>query len=184
MNKLVTRSLASAFVLGLAAPAFAQQAPWFATDGFKAKFPDWSAKFVDAHTKLKAAQADLKKAQEALRGEKDKARRAELAKAAVAPRQAAWDAETAWLKLHQEWKKLEVERNAKDWDARIAAIKEAMEKKTGVAKELLEARLTLWKAELAWIEANRAWRKVESEFHLKRWQEQIAKIAAAMAKAK
>jgi hypothetical protein len=183
MKQFVRSSMAVVAGLLFAAPALAQPTPWFATDAFKARHGDWSARFVEAHAKLTAAKAEHKKVADAIKAEKDKGKKAELQKTALAPRKAMWEAEQAWLKLHQEWKKFEVERDTKNWDERVAKIKAAMEKPP-VAKELQAARVDLWKAELAWIEANRRWRQVESEFNQKRWQERLDKIAEALSKAK
>ena len=93
----------------------------------------------------------------------------------------AWAAEIAWLKLHLESKPYEVKHNNGEWDARVKKIDEAT---AGYKKPeaLVAPRGDLWKAEKAWLDANRAWKKAESEYHLKHWQERITKLEGLMAK--
>src|SRR5947207_12371118 len=107
MKNFISTSIAS-IVLLAAAPAFAEN--WFETDGFKKNHgADWSAKFTTAHKALKDAQAANKTAAEALKAAgKDKAKRAEANTARAAAQKAAWEAEQAWLKLHQEWRAYEL----------------------------------------------------------------------------
>ena len=176
MKNIAKLSLIGALALGLSSPALAH---WFDTPHFKAKHGEWSQKLSDTHTKLRAAQDAVKAAREAAKAEKDKAKRADLNKAV--PQKAAWAAEIAWLKLHLEWKPYEVKHNNGEWDARVKKIDEAT---AGYKKPeaLVAPRGDLWKAEKAWLDANRAWKKAESEYHLKHWQERITKLEGLMAK--
>jgi hypothetical protein len=176
MKSILSLSLFGAIALALSTPASAH---WFDTPHFKAKYPDWSQRFSEHHTKLRAAQEAVKAARAAHKAEKDKAKRAELGKAI--PQKAAWAAEVAWLKLHLEWKPFDVKKSTEQWDARMKKIDEAAAayKKP---EALVGPRNDLWKAEKAWIEANRAWKKAESEYHIKHWTERVTKLEGLLAK--
>lgn len=176
MKNVAKLSVIGALALGLSTPAFAH---WFDTPHFKAKHGEWSAKLSTAHAKLMAAREAHKAAHAAVKAEKDKKKQAELRKAV--DNKALWGAELAWLELHMEWKPYEVKKANEEWDAQVKKIEEgiASYKKPEV---LVGPRNDLWKAQRAWLDANRAWKKAESEYHLKHWQERITKLKAKLAK--
>lgn len=182
MKRLVTAtSTLAALLLAFSAHAGPR---WFETEHFKSKFPDWAAKFVATHAKLTAAQQAYKKAREAVIGEKSRHKHPELAKALNAAKKELWDNEILWLKLHQEWKKFDLERHNKLWDERIAKINEAIASGKSARKELLEARHKLFEAEKAWIQANRDWRRMEADWHFKHWADRIQKLTEQLSKLK
>jgi len=179
MKNILGYSLAALTLLATA-PAFA--AHWFETDGFKKNHGEWSGKFSTAHKALTDTRAAHKGAQDAVKAAgKDKGKRADAAKAAQGPQKAVWEAELAWLKLHQEWRAYELPKAEKSWDDRVAKIKDAQANWKG-AKELKDARVALWTAEISWIDANRLWKKSENGHQQKHWADRIEKINAAIAK--
>ncbi|MCX6896984.1 MAG: hypothetical protein NTZ16_16160 [Verrucomicrobia bacterium] len=179
MKNVAKLSIAGAVALLFSSSAFAGP-NWFETESFRKTHTEWAPKFDSAYKAYKATEEAVKTAQAAVKLEKDKAKRAELQK--TVPAQAHRDTRTAWLKLHLEWKPYELSFLGKKWDDKTAAIKAAIDAKKGVAKELWDARVKLYNAELTYLDAQREWQKAATDFQTKRWTEELEKLAAASAK--